>query len=134
LLWGAETTVFDNLPLPASKHVSRLSHHLANAPAVYRALALFPFIEAADPRAFDRSPDGMARTGTSIPRWLAAIMLGHAPSSRSIDQQFAATARPPEAKYRPRKNDRSSVTGTTTAPAKMRRLDMGGFRFDRQPS
>ncbi len=94
LLWGVDRRVFDNPPVAVSKHVSRLSRHLSEAPAVYRALAMFPFIEASDPRAFDLSPDGMALTGTSILRWLTAILLGqHAPRSEPIDQQFAEALR-----------------------------------------
>lgn len=42
---------------------------------VTRATAAFPILEAANPKAFDMSPRGMARTGVDVVRTLAAISL-----------------------------------------------------------
>ena len=41
-----------------------------------RAASLFPLLEAADPRNYDRSPAGFARTGGMLLRWLAAVVAG----------------------------------------------------------
>ncbi len=90
LLWNAEEPVFANVPPATPKVANRLIKQLADEPAFYRALALFPFLEASDPRAFDMSPAGMARTGAGIMLWLTAIMLGlPAPQQEPIDAQFA---------------------------------------------
>src|SRR5258708_6449063 len=50
--------------------------------AADRATALFPFIEIANPRAYDLSRDGMCQTGVDVLRWLAAFLVkAHSPSS-----------------------------------------------------
>lgn len=54
---------------------------LADKGNVDRALALFPRLEQADPRAFDLSPFGMARTGADVVRWMTAITLGQSQAS-----------------------------------------------------
>lgn len=45
-------------------------------PSVDRALAAFPVIERANPRAYDLSPDGYRRTGGEALRWFAALVIG----------------------------------------------------------
>lgn len=46
-----------------------------------RAALMLPLLELANPRAFDLTPAGMARTGGGVIRWLAAILLGQAAAS-----------------------------------------------------
>lgn len=41
-----------------------------------RAALMLPMLELANPRGFDLTPGGMARTGGGVIRWLAAILLG----------------------------------------------------------
>lgn len=41
-----------------------------------RAALMLPLLEAANPRAYDMTPAGMARTGGGVIRWLTAILLG----------------------------------------------------------
>jgi citrate synthase len=90
LLWEVKETVFVNSGPLSGKAVVRLNAELASAPAVHRALALFPFLETAHPRAFDLSHDGIAQTGADIMRWLTAAMLClRTPRSDPIDQKFA---------------------------------------------
>lgn len=43
-----------------------------------RAALMLPMLELANPRGFDLTPAGMARTGGGVIRWLAAILLGQA--------------------------------------------------------
>jgi len=60
------------------------------------ATALFPFIERANPRAFDLSRQGMARTGAELLRWFACIVSGKskpspAPIHESLGRAFGAS-------------------------------------------
>lgn len=41
-----------------------------------KAIALYPTLERANPRAFDLSPEGYARTGSGVVRWFAALVGG----------------------------------------------------------
>ncbi|OKO80882.1 citrate/2-methylcitrate synthase [Bradyrhizobium sp. NAS96.2] len=89
LLWDVDEAVFDEEPPAADPAIAELNRHLVGAPAMHRALALFPFLEESTPRAFDLSREGMALTGTHIMRWLAAIMLRQsAARSEPIHAQF----------------------------------------------
>jgi citrate synthase len=45
-------------------------------PAVERCFALFPLIERANPKSYVLTPEGVARTGADILRWLVAIVTG----------------------------------------------------------
>lgn len=46
-----------------------------------KAGAIFPLLERADPRAYDLTPAGYARTGVDVLRWFAALVVGaHAPA------------------------------------------------------
>ena len=74
LLWNAEETqVFSQQPpnTPALFHT--LDEVMSQQPDVDRATAIFPLLEAADPRSYDLSPAGMARTGADVLRWLATL-------------------------------------------------------------
>ena len=76
LLWGVnEADVFgDGVPKfpPLARQLHKL---LAKESEVNRATALFTLLEQANPRSYDLSPTGMARTGVDILRCLAAITL-----------------------------------------------------------
>jgi citrate synthase len=62
---------------------------------VNQALALFPLLEAANPRSYDLSQVGMARTGADILRWLCALTLGRpAPVVDPIHETFGKTLSP----------------------------------------
>jgi citrate synthase len=99
LLWnvgGAD--VFTSDAPRSSKIFGQLDKLLHAEAGVDRALSHFPFLEHANPRAYDLSPRGMALTGVDIVRWLTAIILnvGHA-SAELIHLQFArALTLPPE--------------------------------------
>ncbi|HZZ69512.1 MAG TPA: citrate synthase [Phenylobacterium sp.] len=74
LLWSVpEADVFGQRP-PAQPPTYAAVYELMKAEEdVNRATALFPGLEEANPRAYDLSVTGMARTGADVLRWLAAI-------------------------------------------------------------
>jgi citrate synthase len=90
LLWGMQPgEIRDTAPTQPPK-VKAIQKLLADDRAVDRATALFPFLEAADPRAYDLSPAGMRRTGMDVLRWYAAILLKQdTPSSLPIHETIA---------------------------------------------
>jgi citrate synthase len=101
LLWEAdEEQTFTDTPPRAPALWPRLDKLLAEESDVNRATALFPFLEEANPKAYDLSRAGMARTGADILRWLAAISVHAAkPTAEPIHLFFARELklRPPEA-------------------------------------
>lgn len=61
-----------------------------NESQINRATALFPLLEEANPRAYDLSHAGMARTGADVLRWLAAITVNAPlPTTEPIHQMVA---------------------------------------------
>src|SRR6266478_2892387 len=82
LLWEADPgTVFGRGLPSAPPSCARLRRGLAELPVVEQAMALFPLIERANPRSYDLSKPGCARTGADLLRWFAAILVGaNAPS------------------------------------------------------
>lgn len=89
---------------PALPHmptgVATLLELYAHTTVVEKAIALFPLVERENPKSFDLSPEGYARTGAEVVRWFAALVVGaSAPdtrplhefiaSSRGLDQRFA---------------------------------------------
>lgn len=76
LLWGVNVDdVFTGVIPRAPAIWSRLDPLVASESQVNRIAVLFPLLEEANPRAYDLSPLGMARTGVDILRWFAAITL-----------------------------------------------------------
>jgi citrate synthase len=74
LLWGVdEAEVFLAKPPETPVLFPALDAILRGQDDVDRATALFPLLEEANPRAFDLSSAGMARTGADVLRWLAAL-------------------------------------------------------------
>lgn len=73
-LWNAdETQIFSRQPPIVPALFAPLDKLMSRQQDVDRATALFPFLEAADPRSYDLSPAGMARTGADVLRWLATL-------------------------------------------------------------
>ena len=99
LLWDvAEEDVFGTPPPATPELFSRLSALLAHQRDVDRITAILPLLEEANPRAYDLSPAGMARSGADILRWMAALTVkAEAPAEGPIHQFVAdQLARPPE--------------------------------------
>src|SRR5260221_157469 len=77
LLWDVdEASTFLTRPMSVPKEFRTLQKMLKHANPVDLATALFPFIEHVNPRAFDLSRNGMARTGAELLRWYACIHSG----------------------------------------------------------
>ncbi|MFZ4962872.1 citrate/2-methylcitrate synthase [Pseudomonas sp. Mn2068] len=83
--------VFDSTPLPKRpKGIGALLKSLENMTTAQKAIALFPLIEHENPRAHDLSPEGYARTGVDVVRWLAALAVGaNGPDARPLHQFIA---------------------------------------------
>lgn len=76
LLWGVkEEEVFGKVAPKVPPLAKQMDKLLAKESEVNRATSLFTLLEQANPRAYDLSPFGMARTGVDILRCLAAITL-----------------------------------------------------------
>ena len=76
LLWDVEEKGAFTGRLPAAPaNISLFTTAFASESTVNQALALFPLLEGANPRSYDLSQVGMARTGADILRWLCALSL-----------------------------------------------------------
>jgi citrate synthase len=76
LLWGfKEEEVFGKIPPKLPPLFKQMDKLLAKESEINRATALFALLEQANPKAYDLSAIGMARTGVDILRCLAAITL-----------------------------------------------------------
>lgn len=88
-LWDVDGSIFDRPPPRSSALFPKLDELLTAEAGVDRALAHFPFLEQANPRAYDLSHQGMAATGVDIVRWLTAIILNKSSASdEPIHLQF----------------------------------------------
>ena len=86
LLWNADpAAAFGAEPPRIPEIFPALSALIEAQGLVDRASALFASLEEANPKAFDLSPHGMARTGGDVMRWLCALVLrSNAPSAAPI--------------------------------------------------
>src|SRR5258708_4916283 len=76
LLWQAErSTVFTKALPNAPAQLTEMLRLFSGTSAADRATAVFPFIEIANPRAYDLTRDGMCQTGVDVHRWLAAFLI-----------------------------------------------------------
>lgn len=75
LMWQSPGAFGDTLP-KRPKAATPLLKAYAEMHPVEKAIALFPLIERENPKAYDLSPEGYARTGVDVVRWLAALMVG----------------------------------------------------------
>lgn len=84
LLWAVEEKAVFSSPAPLHPPLAaRLRDLLAKQAPVDRITAILPFLEAANPHAFDLSPSGTARTGVDVLRSLAALTVN---ASRPSDE------------------------------------------------
>jgi citrate synthase len=91
LLWQADrSTVFTGALPNAPAQLSEALQLFSGTSAADRAMALFPFIEIANPRAYDLTRTGMCQTGVDVLRWLAAFLIKtHIPSSDPLHVSVA---------------------------------------------
>lgn len=91
LLWRVdEEYAFANTLPYVPPELQSMGGLLARATSTDKAIALLPFLEQANPRAFDLSHGGMCRTGADVLRWYAAILTdADCPSSVPLHLQVA---------------------------------------------
>lgn len=76
LLWQVDTAELPRQVLARPAQFQGLFPFVQDMISADRASVLFPFLERADPRAYDLTQAGVARTGTDILRWYAALLTG----------------------------------------------------------
>jgi citrate synthase len=88
LLWGfQEEEIFTPTAPSVPAIYGRLNKVLAQESEINRATALLPLFEEVNPRAYDLSALGMARTGADVLRTLAAMAVGaERPSAEPIHE------------------------------------------------
>jgi citrate synthase len=91
LLWEADPGSVFGKGLPAAPpSYAKLRRSLSELAVVEQAMALFPLIERANPRSYDLSKTGFARTGADLSRWFAAILVGaNGPSNAPVHEFIA---------------------------------------------
>lgn len=86
LMWQVPGAFGDTLP-KRPKAATPLLKAYAQMHLVEKAIALFPLIERENPKAYDLSPEGYARTGVDVVRWMAALMVGaDGPSAQPLPE------------------------------------------------
>lgn len=102
LLWGIdEADPFDPANLPVVDDAMRAIGDAARAAGpLSRAIAVLALAGEADPRAFNRTPSGRARTGARVMRLVASAVLGTGPSARPLHEQVADAWAPGDTKAR----------------------------------
>jgi citrate synthase len=97
LLWEADPKAVFGKSLPsAPPSLARLRRGLAELTVFEQAMALFPLIERANPRSYDLSKPGFARTGADLLRWFAAILAGSTPSAAPVHEFIAESLGAPQ--------------------------------------
>jgi citrate synthase len=90
-LWQVEVNAAFGGPLPAAPtEFADLAKMHVDASSTDKAIALLPFLEQANPTAYDLSREGMVRTGADVLRLYAAILTDQsAPSAAPLHLQVA---------------------------------------------
>jgi citrate synthase len=97
LLWEADPKSVFGKSLPsAPPSLAKLRRGLAELTVFEQAMALFPLIERANPRSYDLSKPGFARTGADLSRWYAAILVGGTPSAAPVHEFIAESLGAPQ--------------------------------------
>jgi citrate synthase len=91
LLWGfPEEEVFKTPAPKVPNIVSKLHRLLSEESDINRAAAFLPLFEECNPRSYDMSPTGMARTGADVLRTIAALAVGSSkPTTEPIHKYIA---------------------------------------------
>lgn len=94
LLWEADQSViFPPEPPKTSDVIAAYLPSLAELSPIDQAMAIFPTIERENPRAYDLTPAGFARTAGEVMRWFAALMVGHErPSAAPLHEVVTSKA------------------------------------------
>jgi citrate synthase len=91
LLWEADRAAIFTKSLPMTpRKYARIKSSLSDQTVMEQVVALFPMIERANPRSYDLSKAGFARTGADLSRWFAAILVGADRPSDAPAHEFVA--------------------------------------------
>lgn len=75
LLWNIDSNIaFRDTAATAPTELRSLYKVFKHTSIADKAIGILPFVERANPRAFDLSHEGMCRTGADLMRWYAAIL------------------------------------------------------------
>lgn len=84
LMWQASGVFTEVLP-KRPRGLAALLKVLAPLSVAEKAITLFPLIERENPKAYDLSAEGYARTGVDVVRWLAALLVdADSPSAQPL--------------------------------------------------
>lgn len=90
LIWQCvERDPFAEPPPTEPESVARCRDAISGLRPIERCQALLPILAAEDSQAFNRTPEGIARTGARIIRWMAAIVAGAAPRDKPVHHILA---------------------------------------------
>lgn len=91
MFWQVPAAFGSSLPhMPAG--VPQLLELYGHTTVIEKAIALFPLVERENPKAFDLTPEGYARTGADVVRWFAALVVGaSAPDARPLHEFIASS-------------------------------------------
>lgn len=93
LLWGVpEKDVFTAQPPAIPRLFPKMHRLLRQESDINRAMAMLPLFEEVNPKAYDLSPHGMARTGADVVRVIAAITMGAERPTAEPIHEFVARA------------------------------------------
>jgi citrate synthase len=91
LLWQSDADAIFTQTLPTvPAGFAELRRALTGSTTLEQSMALFPLVEKANPRSYDLSPTGFARTGADVLRWFAAILVGADGPSAAPLHEFLA--------------------------------------------
>jgi len=95
LLWDAdESAIFPAEPPRSSDVIEAYLPSLAELSPIDKAMAIFPIIERENPRAYDLTPPGFARTAGEVMRWFATIVVGaERPSAAPLHEVVTSRAK-----------------------------------------
>jgi citrate synthase len=93
-MWRAdEKALFDGSPVAAPFQWAQLQPTLGELSPLDRSIILFPLLERSDPRSYDLSAPGFARTGADVLRWYTSLLVNKkAPANNKPIHQFVAHA------------------------------------------
>jgi citrate synthase len=97
ILWEQDVqSIFPDTPPIVPARWNRAREALSSLSPIDQAGSLFPMLEAANPRSYDRSPLGFARAGAELLRWFASMVAGaDQPTAEPVHIMFGRTLKAP---------------------------------------
>lgn len=90
ILWDTQgTEVFDDELPPTPTGFEKLSELVAELDSTQRLVTLLPYLESCNPKAYDLSREGFARTAAGVTRLCAGILCGAKPTRDPLHEFLA---------------------------------------------